>query len=183
MNDVPTKSRPPYLFLDVDGVLNSAASSLVHGGPGNPNNPTRLDEIAVGLVAELTEKTEAHLVISSTWRGGGPAQFAAWMANYGWHNCPVIGETPPRTNHGWDGSSYRPRGALIREWLQDHAPGPLKSEEYLILDDNGDAGETHPDYCFVETDSREGFRWSKYRESVRKLSHRDTYIRYSSDDA
>lgn len=174
MNDVPTKGLPPYLFIDVDGVLNSRASASAHGGPGNPNNPTKLDVVAVSLLQRLVDETSLHLVVSSSWRGGGPAEFAGWMANYGWYNCPVVGETR-RRNYDYDRAVHRPRGALIEDWLKRHARSAYQEEDYIIIDDNKDAGEGHPDVCFVKTDHAEGFRWEDYRRCKRQICHRDFY--------
>lgn len=179
MNDVPTKGTPPYLFIDVDGVLNSRASAVAHGGPGNPHNPTKLDTVAVSLLQRAVEELGMDVVVSSSWRGGGPAQFAAWMASYGWYNCPVVGETRPQNYDlsGQDYGSRDPRGRLIKDWLESFAPEALEEEDYLIIDDNRDAGEGHPDHCFSRTDFQEGFRYADYTRCVRQYKHRNVISR------
>jgi hypothetical protein len=170
MNDVPTKGTPPYLFIDVDGVLNSRASCVAHGGPGHPHNPTKMDTVAVSLVQKLVDKLDMNVVVSSSWRGGGPARFAAWMVNYGWLDCPVVGETRQRTRtpSGW-GSTEESRGDLIKEWLEKNAPKALKERRYVIVDDDKDAADGHPVECFRKTSFEEGFRYGDYRKCIKKI--------------
>lgn len=50
------------IFLDVDGVLNCAASFTRRG------NPFPIDDNKVDLLAQIVEATGAELVLSSTWR-------------------------------------------------------------------------------------------------------------------
>lgn len=161
------------LFLDVDGVLNSRASCVAHGGPGNPANATRLDIVAVQLVAELVRECDFYVVVSSSWRGRGRSTFAAWMANYGWYDCPVVAEIKTRTDYD------RPRGGLIKQWLENNDRPALESGEYIIVDDNEDAGATHSGLCFVQTSFEEGFRWADYKEAKRKTKCPDLYERAS----
>lgn len=59
-----------YLFLDVDGVLNSMRSSLGLGGPPWPEDidaNQKMDQIAVGLINRL-QRNGVKIILSSSWR-------------------------------------------------------------------------------------------------------------------
>lgn len=59
-----------YLFLDVDGVLNSTKSALALGGaawPDNDNASLFLDQVAVGLIKRI-QRNGVQIVLSSSWR-------------------------------------------------------------------------------------------------------------------
>lgn len=143
------------LFLDVDGVLQSRRSIVAYGAGGNPLRPYPMDEVAVLLVRRTVEQTGAYLVLSSSWRGDGPACAAAWFALYGWYEAPIIGETPRRR---------RPerRGRCIQRWVDAHEP-----ERYVIVDDSGDMLSHQP---FVHVDGREGYSYRDHRRAVDLLS-------------
>ena len=53
------------LFLDFDGVLNSESWMLAHP---QANFLRALDRSAVALLAEIVSRTQARIVVSSSWR-------------------------------------------------------------------------------------------------------------------
>jgi len=66
------------LFLDIDGVLNSGQffDGKSHtGGIILVNTSTQIDMNAVALLNTLIDKTQANIVISSTWRIGHSIPF------------------------------------------------------------------------------------------------------------
>src|SRR5258706_13213658 len=82
------------LFLDIDGVLNSA-DYMLHRK--HLPRPTRynIDTLTVPRLNEITSRTGARLVISSTWRLGKSVQ---WLADtLGIHGVTGggIDKTPP----------------------------------------------------------------------------------------
>lgn len=155
------------LFLDIDGVLQSRRSIVAYGRGANPHRPYPLDEVAVRLMQRTVEETGAYVVISSSWRGGGPAQAAAWFASYGWYDAPIIGETPPRTNY-----REQCRGDVIQEWLKGREVGC-----YVIVDDDMLDGQPR-----VHVDGEEGYRWEDHERAVSLLNrahpyHKSTLLR------
>lgn len=160
--------KPPILFLDVDGVLNSEDSCRALVGYGSPRRPWRLDPIRVKLVQGLVEKVGFHVVWSSSWRQGhGPEKLASIMALYGWYNCPVLDTTGiKRINTGYMGGSGDSRGSVISRWLHNHAPDRGLDDKYIILDDRREAGNGHGKN-FVQTDPKIGVTASQCRKAER----------------
>lgn len=104
------------IFLDIDGVLNT------------PETPTRtrdgrflgLDPVLVARFCELLARTDARVVLSSTWRGVLELYDIVAAA------VPVMDVTP-----------YFPgemRGTEIASWLGSHPD----VERYAIIDDDRD---------------------------------------------
>jgi len=143
------------LFLDMDGVLNSARSIRAYGDGGNPLWPYPLDEVAINLVRQVVEETGAYIVISSSWRGGGPADAATWFVNYGWYEVPIIGETPPRRD------CDEPRGTCIERWMENR-----DITRHVIVDDCSDM---LPNQNLTLVDGQQGFALRNYHECKRHL--------------
>lgn len=108
------------LFVDIDGVLNSVDSAERF------QTFEVLDPTAVQLLRVVTERNEAEIVITSTWR-----LWANWLAlirrsfsEAGWENPPIIGRTPELRGV---------RGSEIAVWL---AQNPTDS--FIIIDDDTD---------------------------------------------
>jgi HAD domain in Swiss Army Knife RNA repair proteins len=152
--NLPTK----VLMLDIDGVLNSARTCHVHGGPsefeglpkgnGFPHSfdkedMKKFDHIAIGLIRQLCIETQCSIVLSSSWRIGRTA-----------HECangldlPIFDKTP---------SLADVRGAEIKAWLDAHP----EVETYAIVDDDSDMLESQKDY-FVQTDGQEGLSYKNF---------------------
>lgn len=127
-----------YLFLDIDGVLNTGRYSdyLVENGLCETDEDGYLfDPEAVDWLQYIIERTEAKIVITSTWRLDGDMQAL-------WRNRDlageVIGVTPTLRREKAIGKMkflYGHRGMEVEAWLQDHASEPFK---YAIIDDEDD---------------------------------------------
>lgn len=92
---------------------------------------------------EIVEKTNAQIVISSTWRITHPVeQFLEMFKIYGWDNAPVIDKTE---------RLGRRRGYEIQKYLNDHP----EITSYVILDDNTDMLDEQKEH-FVKTDEKVG---------------------------
>lgn len=128
-----------YLFLDIDGVLNSertvfAYNRLVHAGHVKYNLVNRdapaamFDPIAVKLLQVAQKQIGFKIVISSTWRHSlSLDDFHRLFDDYDWDTREiVIGKT---------GDKQGIRGDQIREWLEINVPKP---HSYAILDDSSD---------------------------------------------
>lgn len=115
------------LFLDIDGVCNSAqyARKLYeergHGGL------IGIDPVPTKLVHRIIEETGCKVVLSSTWRlyEGAREQVRNEV-------CEFIDVTADHQRGAKWGAA--PRGGEVREWLNAHP----EVERYAILDDNSD---------------------------------------------
>lgn len=130
------------LFLDIDGVLNSdeffQRAVEANGGP-LPLGVAHLDPVAVTRVQDLVRKTNATVVLSSSWRYGWPIMTIAQ-----WLGIPLFGATPIAAKFSHAGN----RGQEISRWLER-----IRPDRYAILDDSYIYGH---DQHFVQTDHRDG---------------------------
>jgi hypothetical protein len=124
------------IFLDIDGVLNWAGTEDRING-------------FIGLCSERIQRlnaiTDAHpdakIVVSSTWRKsffpGGYKDFdgLVQLLHDRGVKAEIIDYTPWRF-------SYQPRGAEIREWIEDwRQENPGQELVYVVLDDDTDGME------------------------------------------
>ena len=121
-----------YIFLDVDGVLNSLRTCVAFGG----YKPEHLDRAAMRLLDHLCGKlAEAgyapRIVISSTWRMKYPDM--AWWRQLFWQeglsHCNFVGATP-----AFHDNRPNRRGREISAWMDHNAP----CAPYVCLDDDAD---------------------------------------------
>lgn len=114
--------KSKIIFLDIDGVLNVLSQEF--DDYGQLFNP-----IFVKNLADIIEKTNAKLVISSTWRFSG-REFIMNMWRY--RNLPgeVIDVTP---DLGFNDNIVR--GDEIKAWLDKNID---MVETYCIIDDDED---------------------------------------------
>ena len=144
-----------YLFLDIDGVLNTGRHSnyLVDNGLSETNADGYLfDPEAVQNLEHIIDATDAKIIITSTWRFDSDMQAL-------WHNRnlagEVIGITPTIQKEKAIGKIkiwYGHRGMEVEEWLKSNATTPYK---YAILDDEDDYLEAQSDHL-VLTDQMTG---------------------------
>jgi hypothetical protein len=128
------------IFLDIDGVLNSIDLTLMTRSlERQPKHRLfEVDPVRVGVLKWIVDMTDAHIVISSTWRHGNTEDwFVGYFEGLSWVNCPIAGMTPET------GNSFR--GDQIKQYL-DHEEANTR---YVILDDDSDF---YPDQNFVHVD-------------------------------
>lgn len=112
------------LFLDVDGVLNSATFFAE-----NPPMPvTSVDPRAVRRIRRVVEATGALVVLSSSWRK--QPELVDVLRTAG---VPIHDLTPTLT--GPNGGTYVARRDEILAWLNEHP----EVTSYAIIDDDPDA--------------------------------------------
>jgi len=156
-----------YLFLDIDGVLNSertvfAYQKLVHANlvkfriDSSLPLATMFDPISVGLLKYAQEKIGFKIVISSTWRYRlSSDDFNRIFADYGWDTSGIIvGKTD---------DDPVIRGKQIKSWIDLHAQHPY---QYCILDDSDDM-LVEQDECFVQTDLQNGIDFEAFKAIFR----------------
>lgn len=136
------------LFLDLDGVLNSARSCIALGGfPSGlgPASVARFDQVALGLVRGLCRAGDLQVVLSSSWR-----KLYAYEEIGQALDLPIIDRTP---------SLAGPRGGEIAAWLQARP----WVKEWAIVDDDSDMLESQR-ARFVRTEHEEGLSWVNFLE-------------------
>ena len=106
------------IFLDFDGVVNAF---------NEPESLRQLSKTCVETLNTLIEKTDANIVITSTWRIlHSMADLRQILINAGFKfPYKVIGKTPRGGR----------RGTEIEEWLKAF---PKEIELFVILDDDSD---------------------------------------------
>lgn len=157
------------IFLDFDGVLNSATSFLYEGNRRDrhheqnvkgPVNETLSLHCCAAFQEVLYTYPEVKIVISSTWREIFDLEWLKTkLSDYHIDSSRVIDRTP---------SSYSgDRGIEIQQWLDNHP----EVTHYAIIDDN-DWGITdvHGKDRFVQTDWERGMGVNHTFELIKKLS-------------
>lgn len=117
------------IFLDIDGVM--VTGKVMHSFTGVFPD---FSQTCVACLNDLTRRTGAKLVISSTWRWAHPKylDLIQFLKDQG-VEAEVVGMTPRVTAIG---SLAESRGFEISSWLEDN---PVDS--FVILDDDDDMGE------------------------------------------
>ena len=110
------------IFLDIDGVLAPITRWDRYGD---------LDPACIQVLNEIVVRTEADVIVSSTWRYGKTApELQEILEAEGFKGC-VLDKTPT-------GAPGANRGDEIAAWLAEHAVGG-----YVIIDDHADMGALH----------------------------------------
>lgn len=153
-----------YLFLDIDGVLNSertvfAYDKLIYCALvkhkmviGEPVH-TYFDPIAVLLLKAAQKQIGFKIIISSTWRLSlSLNDFHTMFEEYEWDTTDVIiGKTV---------NENVCRGQQIKNWLNSNAEPPY---QYVILDDSSDMLREQMGN-FVKTDLRDGLSFENFKQ-------------------
>lgn len=123
------------IFLDVDGVLNSEQwFKECYKKYGKPCS-YELDHACIVRLKRLIDKTDAYIVVSSTWRFGFKDNDDGWqilmneLESVGIKNR-FIGITPS-LSHLYDSCC---RGYEIQKWLDSNED----IENFVIIDDDSD---------------------------------------------
>ena len=145
------------IFLDVDGVLNSKDDLMIYRERNNITSCILYDEVEdrpLKLLKEIVEKTNAKIVVSSSWRIGccrsgkesifGDRLYIKLenrLKDYGMD----IYDITPSLNSGTQ------RGDEIREWISKN---PV--DNFIILDDDSDMCEYLNTEHFIHTTYEHG---------------------------
>lgn len=122
-----------YIFLDIDGVLNTERNykALVREGRyWRDDYGPFFDPEAVANLRDIIETTHADVIITSTWKYRGlDAMHTLWTLR----EMPgiLLGITPEAEH-----DDYCTRGMEILKWLTDNAPENAEEYRYVIIDDS-----------------------------------------------
>lgn len=154
------------IFLDIDGVLNSAASFNSESrfrdrhpemAIVGPINETMCRVCTANFQEILFHFPEVKVVISSTWRNLFTLDWLKQkLESYGIDGSRVIGKT--------EGDDFGERGSEIKQWLDEHP----EVKTYVVLDDNHIGGGI-PDERIVKTSWNVGLTLNHTSEAIKKL--------------
>lgn len=109
-----------YIFLDIDGVLNSR--DYFHSDLHQADNAKCIDPVAAELLKTIVQKTSAKIVLSSTHRRSDDYKARLKRHGYPLEDLPIFDKTPSfygiKSNTPGVSSSYIPRGLEIESWLK-----------------------------------------------------------------
>lgn len=159
------------LFLDIDGVLNTARAHIAFGN-------SRWDPTGIAILDRVCRETGAKIVISSVWRGS----MERWMHAHQLLDAVGLGKHGICSSHvgidfkdddeskeywrtpkGWD----NPRGRKIQDWLDEFKP-----DNYAILDDDCDMLSTQAKH-FVKCNGHDGVSYGQYDRLINILGKKD----------
>ena len=124
------------IFLDIDGVL--VTNTQVFSGLKGRDSESGMhffDEKCVERLNRLIQKTDAQLVLSSTWRINGLEKFNSHARKQNLIRLPI--DMTPYLDHKIENSNIYsgvPRGREIKAWLKDNKG----VDKFVILDDSSD---------------------------------------------
>lgn len=143
------------IFLDIDGVLNHVHTQERHRGC------IGINPVFVARLNEITDRTDAKLVISSTWRLDGWDEVTDALREAG-VTGEIIGMTPRLPPRETFVSALR--GDEIQAWLDDF--GPI--DRFVILDDDSDMAHLVP--FLVQTEWMMGLQPKHVEDVVARLN-------------
>lgn len=150
------------IFLDIDGVLNCWSRKI-------PRVKTErsihfYSEELVANLNELIEKTDAEIVVSSTWRLGETVESMSAILKKIGVAKGCIGITPRFFEHG------SLRGNEILYWIKTHVDTPCHEyKSYVILDDDSDMLYCQKDN-FIHVDGEFGLTKRDVLKAIRILN-------------
>ncbi len=151
------------IFLDIDGVLNSAhwwkvRPPLDEYGNSDVHSRRSIDPTAVAHLNTIVEKSGAVIVLSSTWRTMHPLSYMQSLLKKRGFTGKIFAATPdfasfsnPTDDEG--NILYIRRGKEIQAWLDMLGPD-RQPDSFVILDDDDDMG--HLSNCLVKTTFQKG---------------------------
>lgn len=121
--------RKPFVYLDFDGVLNSA--NYFKNNIKNPDLSRDENQIDPQAVEFLNEIADWNFVLSSTWRKFKTLeQINVLLASRGFKG-KIIAATPELSHPCL-------RGNEIYAWMQENIPDASDFTNYIVLDDDSD---------------------------------------------
>ena len=138
------------IFLDIDGVLNSARTAIAFGKfplDLTPEDFKLFDHVALGLMQRLA-KEGVKFVLSSTWRRHHNFDDVGKFLD-----LPIIAATPV--------FNFSPRGREIFVWINEEIKNGREITNYCIVDDDSDMLASQKPH-FVQTLFEEGFSYQNY---------------------
>lgn len=160
------------IFLDFDGVINSVRSVVADQKCVNALNAKHailaghkiasgFDPVAVKLIWQIIQKTDAYIVVSSAWRKAISLNDIReiFRTEFDWPSGDderIIGVTG-RHDNGF-------RGDEIQDWIDNHTVG-ISNFQYIIVDDSYDFHD-HQHRRLIQTNPYNGFSYEDYGKAL-----------------
>ncbi len=164
--------KQKIIFLDFDGVLNSVRSVVAdqkcvnalqakHTILAGHTIASGFDPVAVKLIWQIMQKTDAFIVVSSAWRKAINLRDIRniFHTEFSWPDGDserIIGVTGRRDN-GF-------RGSEVQDWIDEHTVG-IQNFQYIIVDDSYDFHD-HQMKRFIQTCPYNGFSYQDYCKAL-----------------
>jgi hypothetical protein len=138
---------PNYIFLDFDGVLNSAKwmdlnSEKIRSTSLFERSCEELNPQQVEMMSTFASETNAKVVISSSWKVLHTLEEIILMLKLrGWKDAPIIGITPD--------DPKRFRGSEVKAFIEPIMKATNWYANYVIFDDGTDF---YPGQPLIKTD-------------------------------
>ena len=166
-----------YIFLDIDGVI--ATSDYLDEANMWTINPYKLE-----LLKNIINKTNAKIVLSSSWRKHSVEDTIKYMLNNSFTLATLIIGVTIRAYHYIDKNERIhlsiPRGVEIKQWIDTHIHSDngknwtRKKEKidftYIILDDDSDMLLEQKDN-FIQCNSNIGLTEEIVEIAIKKLNN------------
>lgn len=163
-----------YIFLDIDGVI-ATPDRIVDG-------EWALVDTCQDNLGEILNKTNAYIVLSSSWRKNTLKNTIYYMSEMGFkYTDKIVGITIRSYKYLQKGIHLSiPRGVEIKQWIDtnvhsDNGKNFIRKElgkdyNYVILDDHTDMLLEHRNN-FIRTDSRKGLNEEDVIEAINILNY------------
>lgn len=153
--------RGKYLFLDIDGVINTKKTYFGFNTiprVSDKNAWRYFDNSALALLNNLVEVHGVKIILSSTWRKQGDRELESIARQIG---IPLHDKTPVLESGL--------RGREIHQWFVDNEIDP-KTVAYLILDDETDGMTIKQRQHLIKTKFDEGLTCEDFERIVKYFS-------------
>lgn len=164
------------LFLDIDGVLNSASWFKRRNKEQRFSGLNELDIELMHLFDEIVEKTGCFVVLSSTWRLS--KHYREDLERQGLNTNFIIDRTPHMPRPSGTGVEYGERGKEIRAWLENNPD----VTQYAIVDDDSDM-LPEQSQSFFQTSWENGLTREIADKIINHLSTASCIVLYSTSCA
>ena len=146
------------IFLDVDGVLNNV-DTLDRIRPPEGGSYTGVDMVLVERLRKIVTVTDAHIVLSSTWREYEYFK-EILLEKLGDMALRVIGETPKL--------DWKSRSEEINAWIRIHTE--VKINKFIVIDDLTCDDLDSFGESFIQTYYSDGLTEELVKKCIEKLS-------------
>lgn len=146
------------IFLDIDGVLATGSArkeAYLRTGKPHSGSNSAFDPECMGNLLYIVKKTNAKIIISSTWRKNEAELTALFDKFRAWGLYEYVIDFTPILN--------TERGEEIKECLKKYP-----NANYVIIDDNSDMGELKDHLVKVDFDT--GLTKELSEEVIKRLT-------------
>ena len=156
------KARP-YIFLDIDGVLNTYHHRIRQKQFGGKSSIHNWCPISCDNIVNLCREFDAHIIISSNWKDLYKLEEMQKIFEDNGIPSSLIMDMTPSEVERHDGAEFR--GVEIQRWLDEHAPD---HQSFLIIDDDSTVLDSQKQRL-VQVDPEDGFANPKALDKARHI--------------